>query len=266
MGKVHELNSEHYDAINDNFVRDFAIGIFASGITKNTEGTVIIRGVGGGSQKQYKKCWESGQRFYAIDTGYFGNTKHKTWHRITCNALQNMDNFIKRPVDRLELILQNTWKNIYKPITSGRKILICPPSDKIMNLFNQGTAKEWTDNVVSKLNTLTNRPIEVRMKPSRFDRVTTKTIQQALADDVHCLITYNSIAATEALMEGRPAISLGPNAASSICETSLENIENLKIPTEDQMYAFMTHLSYAQFTQPEMIDGTAWKILQGELE
>ena len=86
----------------------------------------------------------------------------------------------------------------------------------VMNLFNQGTAKEWTDNVVSKLNTLTNRPIEIRMKPSRFDRVTTKTIQQALADDVHCLITYNSIAATEALMEGRPAISLGPNAASSI--------------------------------------------------
>ena len=67
-------------------------------------------------------------------------------------------------------------------------------------------------------------------------------------------------------MEGRPAISLGPNAASSICETSLENIENLRIPTKDEMYAFMTHLSYAQFTQPEMIDGTAWKILQGELE
>ena len=79
MGKVHELNSQHFELINDNFVRDFAIGIHDSGITKNTEGTVIVRGVGGGSQKQYKKCWESGQRFYAIDTGYFGNTKHKTW-------------------------------------------------------------------------------------------------------------------------------------------------------------------------------------------
>jgi hypothetical protein len=30
------------------------------------------------------------------------------------------------------------------------------------------------------------------------------------------------------------------------------------------MYAFLTHLSYSQFTQPEMEDGSAWKILRGE--
>ena len=263
MGKIYEIGSGNLDLVEDGFVRGFAQGIYNS---KNnvTNDTFIIRGVGGGSQKQYRHCWNYNQDFYAIDTGYFGNIKHKTWHRITYNALQNMDNFVERPVSRLEFILQNKWKHIFKKFIPGTKILICPPSDKIMNLFNQGTAKEWTDNLIIKLKKITDRPIEIRMKPSRFDRVTTKTIQQALADDVHCLITYNSIAATEALMCGTPAISLGPNAASSICETNIQNVDTPRIPTEDEMYAFLTHLSYAQFTQPEMANGTAWKILQGE--
>ena len=263
MGKIYELNSNNLDQIEDGFVRGFAQGIYDSGDTIANK-TFIIRGVGGGSQKQYKRCWESKHDFYAIDTGYFGNIKHKTWHRISYNTLQNMETFVQRPVQRLEHILQQKWKWIYKQFRPGKKILICPPSDKIMNLFNQGTANEWTYSVVKQLELLTDRPIEIRLKPSRFDRITTKTIKQALADDVHCLITYNSIAATEALMEGKPAISLGPNAASSICETALENIENPRIPTKDEMYAFLTHLSYAQFTQPEMENGFAWRIMQGE--
>ena len=231
---------------------------------KDTTSTLVIRGLGGGSQKAIKRCWASGRPFYAIDTGYFGNGKHKTWHRITYNALQNMNAMIDRDVSRLELQLQKSWKEIYKPFTPGSKIMVCPPSDKVMNMFDQGTAKEWTDKLVTQLKTLTDRPIEIRMKPIRSERISTKTIQDALQDDVHCLITYNSIAATEALMEGKPAITLGPNAAQLICETDLANLESPRIPTEDEMFKFLTHLSYSQFTQAEMEDGTAWRILQGE--
>jgi hypothetical protein len=254
----------------DPYLRSFLQGV--SGIEssweseENTDSTLIIRGLGGGSQKAIKRCWETRRPFYAIDTGYFGNGKHKTWHRITYNALQNMNDIVERDSDRLELQLQKSWKEIYKPFTTGSKIMVCPPSDKVMNMFGQGTAKEWTDVLVKQLKTLTDRPIEIRMKPIRSERVSSKTIQEALQDNVHCLITYNSIAATEALMEGKAAITLGPNAAQLICETSLANIETPKIPTEDEMYAFLKHLSYSQFTQAEMEDGSAWNILQGDLQ
>jgi hypothetical protein len=250
----------------DPYLRSFMQGIGGKESSweaeEHTDSTLIIRGLGGGSQKAIKKCWETGRPFYAIDTGYFGNGKHKTWHRITYNALQNMNEIQSRNEDRLLLQLKcNSWNEIYKPFTPGSKIMVCPPSDKVMNMFGQGTAKEWTDKLVVQLKTLTDRPIEIRMKPIRSERISTKTIQDALRDDVHCLITYNSIAATEALMEGKPAITLGPNAAQLICETDLKNIENPKIPSEDEMYAFLKHLSYSQFTQSEMEDGTAWKIL-----
>ena len=106
-----------------------------------------------------------------------------------------------------------------------------------------------------------DRPIEVRLKPTRSERVTTMSIESALQDNVHCLITYNSIAATEAILSGKPAIALGPNAAQVICNTKLEEVERLHIPDRDEVEAFARHLSYCQFSVPEMQDGTAWRIL-----
>jgi len=272
MGKVAAIdtsgaNFEKKGHDYDPYLRSFIKGISGEESTwdaeENTDSTLVIRGLGGGSQKAIKKCWATGRPFYAVDTGYFGNAKHKIWHRITYNALQNMEDIIPRSDNRLNIQL-GEWKDIYKPFTPGKKILICPPSNKVMNMFNQPTADIWTQNLVKELKELTDRPIEIRMKPIRRERITTKTIQDALQDDVHCLITYNSIAATEALMEGKPAITLGPNAAQLICETDLKNVDNPRIPSKDEMYAFLKHLSYSQFTQSEMEDGTAWKILQGK--
>jgi len=224
---------------------------------ESTDSILVIRGLGGGGQKAIRRCKAEGRDFYAMDTGYFGNGKHKTWHRITKNNLQNLGPIIERPYDRLSLIEYE-----YTPIYSGSKILICPPSDKVMNLFNQATANEWVNATIEEIKKYTDRPVEVRMKPSRTDRITTNTIQQALANDVHCLVTYNSIAATEALMAGRAAISLGPNAAQIVSETDLSKIENPKVPNKDEMMAYMAHLSFCQFRQSEMEDGYAWKILQ----
>jgi hypothetical protein len=270
MGKVAAIDSKGGNNYHkkgheyDPYLRSFMIGVDGKESTweaeEDTDSILIVRGLGGGSQKAIKRCWSTGRPFYAIDTGYFGNDKHKRWHRITYNALQNMEAIVDRPDDRLKIQLGD-WQDIYKPFTPGEKILVCPPSDKVMNMFNQGTAEEWTKKCVAQIRKITNRPVVIRMKPIRSERISTKTIQDALADDVHCLVTYNSIAATEALMEGKPAITLGPNAAQLVCETKLENIENPRIPSEKQMYAFMKHLSYAQFTQAEMEDGTAWKIL-----
>lgn len=246
----------------DQYLQSFILG--SNGYISNweqeqyTNTSLVIRGLGGGSQKAILHCWNTGRTFYAIDTGYFGNVgKTKTWHRITKNNLQLLDPIRERSDDRLKKILDYT----YKKQTHGRKILICPPSEKVMNLFNQLDPESWTNRVVEQLKQYTDRPIEIRLKPTRSERVSTKTIEAALNDDVYCLITYNSIAAIEALMNGKPAIALGPNAAHTVCNTRLEDIEKLYFPRKFEMTAFMCHLSYAQFTREEMQDGTAWRIL-----
>ena len=265
MGKVaaintsetnHEKKGHEFDPI----LKSFALG--SNGVIdsydrqKDLNTPLIIRGVGGGSQKAYRQCWDTGRTFYAVDTGYFGNGKKKIWHRVTKNNLQNLGPIVERPDDRLKRI---EWK--FRKFTPGREILICPPSVKIMNLFGQPDPETWTEMVITELKNYTDRPVRVRLKPSRSERVSTKTIEADLDNNVHCLITYNSIAATEALLHGKPAIALGPNAAQVLCNNKLSEVEKLNIPSREEMNAFARHLSYCQFTVNELQNGTAWRII-----
>jgi hypothetical protein len=262
IDSVGGINYKNKNLSYDGYLQSFVLGTTGYlsdwNQEQNTNTELVIRGLGGGSQKAIKHCWETGRTFYAIDTGYFGNVgKTKVWHRITKNNLQHLGPIIERPNDRLKKIID--YK--YQKQIPGRKILICPPSEKVMNLFDQPDPETWTEQIVQQLKQYTDRPVEIRLKPSRTERTSTKTIEAALADDVYCLITYNSIAAIEALMNGKPAIALGPNAAQTICNTRLRDIEQLHFPSEDKMTAFMCHLSYAQFTREEIENGTAWRIV-----
>jgi|TARA_B110000908_G_scaffold133935_1_gene158170 lipopolysaccharide biosynthesis glycosyltransferase len=253
-----DLNYDNKPYVYDEYLEALSVGIGGRLSTWKDEASttcpLIIRGVGKSSKDAVLHCWETGRDFYAIDTGYFGNSKSKSkgWHRITKNNLQNLGPIIERPHDRML-----SWK--YKKFRPGKKILICPPSAKVMKLFDQPTPEEWTASVVKQLRQLTDRPIEVRMKPTRTQRIIQEqSLEAALDNDVHCLITYNSIAALESLMVGKPAITLGPNCASLVCNTKLADVENLHIPDKDEMVALMAHLSYAQFSRVEMMNGFAW--------
>tara|TARA_B110000503_G_scaffold69653_1_gene108553 strand:- start:1683 stop:3398 length:1716 start_codon:yes stop_codon:yes gene_type:complete len=217
---------------------------------------LVIRGLGGYSRKAIQHCWETKRDFYAIDTGYFGNEKSKAkiWHRITKNELQNTQPIIHRPFDR---VLNYKYRK-FKP---GLKILLVPPSEKVMMLWKQPSPEEWVKQVSIELKKHTDRPIEIRLKPDRSERITNKSLQEALEDNVYCTVTYNSIAALESLLAGKPAIALGPNCATALCNTQLSEINNLNTPTEEEMRALMAHLSYCQFTREEMMNGKAWRIL-----
>lgn len=223
---------------------------------KESDNALIIRGVGKKSREAIQHCWNTNRDFYYIDTGYFGNPKLKMYHRLTKNNLQFSSELIDRPDDRL--VRTNTKIKKHNP---GSKILICPPSDKVMMIFDMPDAKTWTQHIVEEIKKYTDRPIEVRLKPeSRTERQNSNTIQDALAD-AHCLVTYNSIAATEALINGVPAIALGPNAASMLCPNTLENIDNIEYPDTSLIYSYLSNLAYNQFTERELRNGTAWRIV-----
>jgi hypothetical protein len=120
---------------------------------------------------------------------------------------------------------------------------------------------QWMEATLLELKKHTDRNIVIRLKQSRDVRMHSDTLEDALSKDVHCLITFNSIAATEAILLGKPAITLGPNAAHTLCTHSLSDVENLYIPTLDEVEEWAAHLSYSQFTELEMRNGYAWSIL-----
>jgi hypothetical protein len=244
-----------YDPILQSFIQGCGGRISTWNREEHTATPVVLRGIT--KRKEMAACRTAGRDFYYIDTGYFGNGKKKTYHRVTLNDVQNFGPIIDRPHDRLECIGLKLTK--FKP---GAKILLAPPSQKLLNLYNINL-ESWLDNTINEIKQHTDREIVVRLKQGRSARVNENTMEMALAQDVHCVVTFSSIAAGEALLLGKPAITLGPNAAAALCSQSLSEIETPKIPTLDEVAAWAAHLSYCQFTEPEMRDGTAWRIVNG---
>ena len=244
-----------YDPILQSFVQGAGGQISTWDRETHTTTPVVLRGIT--KLKQMEACQVAGRDFYYIDTGYFGNGKKKLYHRITKNNVQWFGDIVERPGDRFE----KTGVQI-KKMRRGTNILIAPPSQKLLNNYDI-VLEEWLANVQAEIKQYSDRPVVIRTKQNRSTRVNDNTMEMALEQDVHCLVTFSSIAAGEALLYGKPAITLGPNAAAPLCSQSISAIENLKIPTLDEVQAWARHLAYCQFTEVEMRNGTAWRILNG---
>lgn len=251
-----KMKAQKYDRYLESFILGCGGQITRFSKVKSSMVPVVFRGIT--KHALMAQCKEAGRDFYYIDTGYFGNEKIKYYHRITKNDMQYLGPVIARPSDRLE---KTGFRR--KKFTKGRDILICPPSEKAMKAFGQNL-DEWMQSTIETIKQHTDRPIVIREKRPRQERVASDTIEDALSRNVHCLVTYNSIAATEAILFGKPAFALGPNAAQSLCLDDLTKIETPYIPTLDEVFAWASHLAYCQFTEAEMASGYAWAVLNGQ--
>ena len=252
-------NEKGYDRI----AHKFAIGANGKLInqkqleTLNINVPVIIRGNSKSKVHAIDTCIERGLTWYNIDTGYLGNGHLKHYHRISKGAYQNIESVIDRAGDRLDKIKYK----IHKQKSKGKRILVCPPSQKVMSIYGL-TVDEWVKSTVEEIKKYSDREVVIRIKEqNRKQRVASDPIQAAFDDDIFCVVTFNSIAALEAVMYGLPAFTLGPNAAEPLCNTSLADIERPFFPTANEVEKVLRHLSYCQFTEAEYKDGTAWRIL-----
>jgi hypothetical protein len=253
----------------DPYVNMFAQGCGSTPVAdfnyNDSNDPIVLRGIL--KHKIMKQCWQDSRTFYYIDTGYWGNERTpsnpngwKIWHRIVKNNLQHTK-IIPRPDDR--------WRKFdrkFKPWKkTGRKILIAAPDEKPCKFYNT-TQEKWLAKTVSEIKKHTDRPIEIRQRAKRrVDRIANDTLQLALDKDVFALVTFNSVAAVESIFHGIPVFTLAPaNAAQSVGLTELSQIENPYYADSDKLYAWACHLSYGQFHNEEIKNGTAYQILTDE--
>jgi len=226
---------------------------------------VIFRGMAKSSL--IKQCVDNNIDFYYIDTGYI-NEKIKIWHRFTKNNFQVLNHLsyeeltqrvnIEKLKNRFFEIVKKDYNN-YKPELRKKvdKILITPPTNKVFKHFNYDVDR-WIAETYNKIKKITDREIVVRYKPkSRFVRVNENLFLKDLNNNVHCLVTFNSITAVEAIINGCPAITLGPNAASYLTENKIDNIENPYYPDEDKIREHLLYLTACQFKKEEFLDNYA---------
>lgn len=215
--------------------------------------------------------------FFYIDTGYFGNINgyfennpsyKKCFHRMVYNKLQN-DKLTFRDDIRYKIILkfienefEVTEQDFLKPWKKeGKYVLICPPSNKVARIFNIDN-KKWIEETSSKIKKYTSRKIIVRAKPEGRSSRVLDPIQTALDKNVFILVTYNSIAATEAIIHGVPALTLGLNAATPV---SINDISKIDSPIYPDRQQWLNNLAYGQFHISEFQNGTFWEYLKSDL-
>lgn len=241
------------------YVRDF----------KGNRNIQVVRGM-----VTAKNILDKSKDFYYIDTGYMCNPREKVWHRITKNNWQVLNHYdyeqlkqmtnINVLKDRFKFMFNKNF-NIYKPKNkrTGSNILIVPPTSKVFLHWNI-TVKEWLSNVIEVISNITDRKIIVREKPkSRLERRTkNKLVDQLISDDIHCVVTFSSISGLESILEGTPAVILGPSAGNYLAEKSLKNINNPYFADEEHIRQHVFYLSACQFNLSEMKSGLAYQLVE----
>lgn len=225
---------------------------------------VLLRGISAG--KIINEVKKREQDYYFIETGYLGNyrcdnnrTGRKIYHRIVKNSMQH-ETIMDVPNDRWnDLVKFNPsleykgWKN------TGSKILVVLSTEKPFHYYGEDRER-WIENVIETLKQHTDREIVIRTKASRGER-TNDTIYDALDNDIYALVTYNSIAAVEAIQYGIPAFALAPTAADPVGNKDLTQIENPRKPDEEVIQKWLNSIAYSQFSLSEILTGDAWKMV-----
>ena len=226
---------------------------------EDSQDPIMLRGIM--KHKIIKQCWADGRPFRYMDSGYLGNrpgfnNPHgwKLWHRIVPNNLQH-DTVIPRPSDR--------WNQLGLEMSNRRRgssILIVAPDEKPCKFYDI-ELDAWLDETVATIKQHTDRLIVIRDRTrSRAERKTNRLEHSLL--DVHTVVTFNSIAATESVLAGVPVFVLAPcNAARPVANLDLTKIETPWFPDRDQLQAWANHLAYGQFHIDEFKNGTAERIL-----
>jgi hypothetical protein len=225
---------------------------------------VLLRGISSGKIADAVRV--RNQDYYFIETGYLGNyrcdnnrTGRKVYHRIVKNAMQH-DIIMDVPGDRWNKLVEFNPNLEYKGWKrTGSKILVVLSTEKPFQYYGHNRSK-WLEKVIKTLKKHSDREIVIREKASRGER-TNATIYDALDDDVYALVTYNSIAAVEAIQYGIPAFALAPTAADPVGNKDLTQIENPNMPDESIIQQWLYSIAYSQFSLDEIITGKAWRMV-----
>ncbi len=226
---------------------------------------MVVRGVT--SKSEIVECQKNNRDFYYIDTGYIGNfpspgntSGKKIWHRIVKNDLQH--NISKDlPGDRWEsLVKQDPRLNWAGWKSHNQKILLVLPNPKACRYYDID-CDQWIAETTEKIKTYSNLPIEVRVKGSRSERNHGYSIYDAFNTGVYATVSFNSIASLESVLYGIPAFVSVPCAASPLVSTDLSQLKNPYKPEMDLIIKQCRTLAYGQFREDEILNGTAWKIL-----
>lgn len=205
---------------------------------KYRPGVQAVWGLLRGAPQVIEQARIAGDPWFYVDHGYFKRGHTDGYYRVTFRGHQKAV-IEDRPADRWDALKSPLWKT-----PKGPDVVMVPPTPNVQGTFGP----YWPPD----LNT--SRAVLVSKKNGKpwFEKF----------KSAHMLVTYNSIAAVEAVMRGVPVMTFGESAAQVFSSPS---VEDPFVPDEASRARWAHSLAYGQFTINEMQDGTAWRVLRAYL-
>ena len=227
-----------------------------------TKTPVVFRSMA--QRKTVTLCKQQQRDFYYIDTGYLGNVElsSKRWFRVVKNNVQHTKPNYNMPEKRFnKLVTQSNYIKFDKWKKEGKNILIVTPSDKPCKFYSLDKS-EWLNNTIQKLKEHTDRQIIIREKDTKENRLKDTIYNQIDRDNIFAVVTFNSIAAIEALCYGIPVFTSAPTAADNLCLKDLDKIENPLYEDITKVEKWQHWLAYCQYSFLEMQQGLPFQMIK----
>jgi hypothetical protein len=236
----------------------------------NVEDCDVACMVGVKSNELFWAHWNAKIHIVYFDKGYDrhaapGPVKVWEYWRVSVDAHQptRMLERMSYSSDRLERL---AWK--FKPWRAkGEHVVFAGSSQKYHTFYGLSEPTKFARKVVESIQAQCKREIVYRPKPSWKEAVPIpgtrfsqrpRNIEDEL-EGAHCLVTHGSNACFEAILVGVPCIILGEAVARSISSHDVQDIENIRLATEEARVQWLSNLAYCQWTQRELASGEAWQ-------
>jgi hypothetical protein len=186
--------------------------------------------------------WDRGycRRVFATDLPRGANGGMYRWH---INSFQ---------LQQLRVVPGDRWKNLKTDVWEWKKgdhIVVAEPSPTYQKFHE---IDGWTPKTIGLIRKYTKRRIVTRDKEQqRFGRKLHEDLRGA-----HALVTHGSNAAVESVIMGCPVFVHPDSAAALVGKTDLSEIEEPAYPEREQ---WLRSLSYSQWDETELVDGTLWR-------
>lgn len=197
-----------------------------------------------------------------------GFIKRDKYYMVGFDGLNNKADFANggSPPDR--------WNNLgvkIKPwTTNGKNILVCGqvPSDASVQNVD---IIQWCAYAISQIKKITERTIVFRPHPLAINRTpaiigasySTNTFEDDLRNSM-AVVTYNSNAATDAILGGVPAFTFDAGSMTwDITSHNINDINNPHYPLKEDLQQWANNIAYTQWNKEEMECGLPWLHLTG---
>lgn len=219
-------------------------------------------------KRDFREIKKAGGRIVFIDKGHMGRGEYVRTSVDTFMPTRYLMD-MKCPPDRFAKL----GIEIKSMRSDGRHIIYAGSSHKYSECRGLGGATEYAQKVLGELMRLSPRAIVYRPKPSWQEATPIEGTffsrpPRGLSDELrgaHCLVTHGSNSAVEALLAGIPTIVLGDGVALPLSKASVQDVEDLYIPTDEERHKWASNLAYCQWSLSELRSGEAWENLSEQL-